>query len=122
MRKLLGLLQPGGILALSLRHGPPDSKRSMHPVSLPVVERLAREHGAIVASSVSLQRTCTHLMSATFACPVAADPARLCRYDLQGPRQDPGPQLPLPHASLAIGRKLCGADPATRIRSGVRRT
>jgi hypothetical protein len=54
MRKLLGLLQPGGILALSLRHGPPSSGRSMHPVSLPEVERLAREHGAIVARAIEL--------------------------------------------------------------------
>jgi SAM-dependent methyltransferase len=54
MRKLLGLLRPGGVLALSLRHGPPGAGRSMHPVSLPEVERLAREHGAIVAKTADL--------------------------------------------------------------------
>ena len=54
MRKLLGLLRPGGVLAISLRHGPPGAGRSMHPVSLAEVERLAREHGAIVARVVDL--------------------------------------------------------------------
>jgi hypothetical protein len=48
MRKLLGLLRPGGVLALTLRHGPAEAERAMHPVSLVEVERLARDHGAMV--------------------------------------------------------------------------
>ena len=48
MRKLLGLLKPGGALALTLRQGPADRDRAMHPVSLAEVERLARGHGALV--------------------------------------------------------------------------
>ena len=47
-------------------------------------------------------------------------PARLRRDDLQGPGQDPGPHLSLPHASLAFGGELRGADPAARERAGVR--
>ena len=54
MRKMLGLLRPGGILALSLRHGPAGVERGMHPVSLSEVERLAREHGAIVVRTAEL--------------------------------------------------------------------
>ena len=52
MRKLLGLLRPGGVLALTLRHGPAETARVMHPVSLAEVERLARGHGALVARAV----------------------------------------------------------------------
>ena len=47
-------------------------------------------------------------------------PARLCRDDLQGPGHDPGPHLPVSHASLALGGELRGADPAARERAGVR--
>ncbi len=46
-RKLVGLLRSGGLLAITLRHGPDDG-RGMHPVSLDEVERLAREHGMAV--------------------------------------------------------------------------
>ena len=46
-RKLVGLLRSGGLLALTLRHGPDDG-RGTHPVSLEEVERLAREHGMAV--------------------------------------------------------------------------
>ena len=52
MRKLLGLLRPGGILALTLRFGPADGERDMHPVSAGEVERLGREHGALVVRQV----------------------------------------------------------------------
>jgi ATP-dependent exoDNAse (exonuclease V) alpha subunit len=52
----------------------------------------------------------------------AGVPARLCRHDLQGPGEDPGPHLPVSHAPLALGGELCGADPAARERSGVRGT
>ena len=54
LRKLLGLLRAGGMLALSLRHGPDEPARGMHPVSLDEVERLARVHGAIVERVVEL--------------------------------------------------------------------
>jgi hypothetical protein len=52
MRKLLGLLKPGGVLALTLRHGPVAAERAMHPASVEEVERLARGHGAMVARVV----------------------------------------------------------------------
>ena len=48
MRKLLGLLRPGGVLALTLRHGPAEAERGMHPTSPDEMERLGREHGAVV--------------------------------------------------------------------------
>ena len=48
-------------------------------------------------------------------------PARLCRDDLQGAGEDPGPHLPLPHGALARGAELCGAHPAAGIGAGVRR-
>ncbi len=53
-RKLLGLLRPGGVLALTLRHGPAEAERGMHPVSLAEVERLARGHGALVARTTDM--------------------------------------------------------------------
>jgi SAM-dependent methyltransferase len=49
MRKILGLLGPDGVLALTLRRGPVEVERAMYPVSLPEVERLARDQGAMVA-------------------------------------------------------------------------
>ena len=52
MRKLLSLLKPGGVLALTLRHGPAAAERAMHAVSAEEVERLARSHGALVARIV----------------------------------------------------------------------
>ena len=47
-------------------------------------------------------------------------PARLRGDDLQRPGEDPGPHLPVPHASLAVGGELRGADPAARERAGIR--
>lgn len=49
LRKLLGLLRPGGVLVLTLRRGTAEAERGMHPVSLAEVEQLARGHGAVVA-------------------------------------------------------------------------
>ncbi|MGI4803034.1 MAG: methyltransferase domain-containing protein [Janthinobacterium lividum] len=46
-RKLVGLLRSGGLLAVTLRHGPDDG-RGMHPVSLEEVERLALQHGLAI--------------------------------------------------------------------------
>ncbi|WP_454016871.1 class I SAM-dependent methyltransferase [Azospirillum sp. Marseille-Q6669] len=47
-RKLVTLIKPGGRMVVSLRHGPPDPSRLMHPVSRAEIERLAAEHGAVV--------------------------------------------------------------------------
>ena len=48
MRKLLGLLRPGGLLALTFRRGSTEVDGAMHPVSAEELERLARDHGAVV--------------------------------------------------------------------------
>jgi SAM-dependent methyltransferase len=50
-RKLMGLLRSGGLLAMTLRHGPDDG-RGGHPVSLTEVEALARDHGMEVVRAV----------------------------------------------------------------------
>jgi SAM-dependent methyltransferase len=55
MRKLLGLLKPGGVLILTLRQGPAAAERAMHAVSEEEVEGLARGHGALVARIVASQ-------------------------------------------------------------------
>lgn len=47
-RKLINLLKPGGVIALTLRDGPLDEKRGIYPVSSVEIETLAREHGALV--------------------------------------------------------------------------
>lgn len=47
-RKLVSLLKPGGVLALTLRHGPADPAREMHPVDAEEIAALAKEHGAAV--------------------------------------------------------------------------
>lgn len=47
-RKLVNQLKPGGLLAITLRHGPADPDRAMHEVKLEELERLAREHGGFV--------------------------------------------------------------------------
>ena len=50
-RKLVTLLKPGGILALSLRHGLPVVGRDMHPVDLAEVEALARRQGLVMVTA-----------------------------------------------------------------------
>ena len=45
-RKLVTLLKPGGYIAITLRQGPVDLDRGMHPVSTEEIEQLARRHGA----------------------------------------------------------------------------
>jgi SAM-dependent methyltransferase len=52
LRKLLGLLRPGGVLAVTLRQGPAEAARAMHAVSLTELEQLARELGAMVVRTV----------------------------------------------------------------------
>ncbi|MGR3397719.1 MAG: methyltransferase domain-containing protein [Paracoccus sp. (in: a-proteobacteria)] len=54
-RKLVTLLKPGGILALSLRLGPPVAGRDMHPVDLPEVEALARRQGLVMVTTEAAQ-------------------------------------------------------------------
>ena len=44
-RKLVTLLRPGGVLALTLRSGPAPCDRPMHPTSSGEIEALARAHG-----------------------------------------------------------------------------
>jgi SAM-dependent methyltransferase len=48
-RKLVFLLRPGGLLAITLRDGPVEPGRDMHPVSLSEIESLAADHGLAVA-------------------------------------------------------------------------
>ncbi len=48
LRKLLTLLKPGGIVAITLRQGPVDPSRQMYPVSVEEVERFARAQGAVM--------------------------------------------------------------------------
>jgi SAM-dependent methyltransferase len=47
-RKLVTLLKAGGAIAISLRRGPLDPERGMHPVSVTEIERLAQDHGGFV--------------------------------------------------------------------------
>ncbi len=47
-RKLVTLLKPGGCIAITLRHGPAETERSIHAVSQAEIEGLARAHGAFV--------------------------------------------------------------------------
>ena len=51
-RKMASLLKPGGVLAITLRHGPDPGGRGMHPVSLDEVEALARDHGLAMIRTV----------------------------------------------------------------------
>ena len=47
-RKLVTLLKPGGLLAITLRHGPAEPERGFHPVSEDEIRKLARDHGAFI--------------------------------------------------------------------------
>ena len=47
-RKLIALLKPSGILAMSFRDGSAGRGKYVHTVSLSEVEALARDHGALV--------------------------------------------------------------------------
>lgn len=46
-RRLVALLKPGGILAMTFRGGPASREKHVHPVSMAEIEALARDHGAI---------------------------------------------------------------------------
>ena len=51
---LIGLLKPGGTLAMSLRKGPPNETRpGMNAVSDAEVERLALSHSAIITRRIN---------------------------------------------------------------------
>ena len=52
-RRLVDLLEPGGLIALSLRHGPAEAARAMHPVSADEIHRLARDNGAFVERCIA---------------------------------------------------------------------
>lgn len=52
-RKLVGLLRSGGLLTMTLRHGPDDG-RGAYPVSLAEVKVLARDHGLEVVRTVTM--------------------------------------------------------------------
>ena len=53
-RKLVTLLKPGGVIAISLRIGPADPDRGMHQVDGAEIESLAKNHGAIVQRALDL--------------------------------------------------------------------
>jgi len=55
-RKLATLLKPGGLLVVTLRHGPAPPDRPMHGVSVGEVEALARAHGLAVSRVASRER------------------------------------------------------------------
>jgi SAM-dependent methyltransferase len=54
-RKLISLLKPGGFMAITLRHGPAEPERGIHPVDLDEIEQLARSHGALIERSVKTE-------------------------------------------------------------------
>lgn len=54
-RTLIGLLKPGGLLAVTLRLGPAAPERGMRPVSEAEIERLARESDAVVVRRVEAE-------------------------------------------------------------------
>ena len=52
-RRLVDLLEPGGLIALSLRQGPAEAARAMHPVSADEIRGLARDNGALIERYVT---------------------------------------------------------------------
>lgn len=53
-RKLVTLLKSGGLLAITLRHGPAEPERCMYDVSPEEIERLARAHGLAVVHTTNV--------------------------------------------------------------------
>lgn len=51
-RKLITLLKPGGLLAITLRHGPAEANRGIYEVTWEELERLARDYGATIVRKV----------------------------------------------------------------------
>jgi SAM-dependent methyltransferase len=72
-RKLVTLLKPGGVLVLTLRGGPGEPERAMHPTSLGEIEALAREHGLAVLRVLDepdrLRRACVAWTSVVLRLP-----------------------------------------------------
>lgn len=54
-RKLVSLLNAGGSMIISLRHGPMDDKRTAHPVSFEELDNLAKQFG------IAIKRVCKSL-------------------------------------------------------------
>lgn len=54
LRRLTGLLSPGGLLLISLRLGPPDLARQMRPVSVAELRELAATAGLAVVREAPL--------------------------------------------------------------------
>ncbi len=52
-RKLATLLKPGGTMMITLRDGPSEEGRAMHPAPLGEIEALARDHGLAVVRAVA---------------------------------------------------------------------
>jgi SAM-dependent methyltransferase len=53
-RKLVTLMKSGGLLTITLRHGPAEPERVMYEVSLEEIDRLARSHGLAVVHSATV--------------------------------------------------------------------
>ena len=51
-RKIITLLKPGGLLAMTLRHGVAEADRGIYEVTWEEIERLARNHGATIVCKV----------------------------------------------------------------------
>ena len=51
-RKLVNLLRPGGMIAISLRIGPEEPDRGLHSVDSGEIESLAKNHGTIIQRSI----------------------------------------------------------------------
>ncbi|MEP0915078.1 methyltransferase domain-containing protein [Leptolyngbya sp. GB1-A1] len=51
-RKVITLLKPGGLLAITLRHGVAEAEREIYEVTWEEIERLARNHGATIVRKV----------------------------------------------------------------------
>lgn len=47
-RKMINLLKPGGVIAITLRQGYADPQRGMYPATAGEIEDLARDHGAFI--------------------------------------------------------------------------
>lgn len=52
--KLVALLKSGGLLAMTLRHGPAEPERGMYDVSSEEIERLTRAHGLAVVHTTTV--------------------------------------------------------------------
>lgn len=54
-RKMITLLKPGGLLAITLRHGVAEADRGIYDVTEEEIERLARDHGATIVRKVEAE-------------------------------------------------------------------